>query len=62
MKKIIETDDSELTFVIDDTAYKGWNPNDVPVITPEMKKRKEELFKKLDKMFLHKNNDEHSEE
>ena len=47
-------DNERLSFIIDDSAYKDWKPNEIPVITPEMERRKELLFKKLDKKYLDK--------
>ncbi len=47
-------DNRELSFVIDDSAYKDWKPGEIPAITPEMERRKELLFKELDKKYLHK--------
>ena len=61
-RKKKNVDNTELSFVIDDTVYKDWKPGETPVITPEMERRKEKLFRELDKDFLHKSNDKHDED
>jgi hypothetical protein len=49
----MKIDNSKLTFVIDDTAYKDWDPSKpLPKLTPEQEKRKKELFKELDKKYF----------
>lgn len=61
-RKKKNVDNTELSFVIDDTAYRDWKPGETPVITPERERRKEKLFRELDKDFLHKSNDKHDED